>query len=68
MSELTPDTAKAWLHEAQDLDISHERASEIVKLINPVVGFARKAAGAVRFDGEPGNFIVTLRAWSAKQE
>ena len=66
MSELKPDTAKAWLREAQDLDISRERANEIVKLINPVADFARKAASAVRFDGEPASFILELRKWSAK--
>jgi hypothetical protein len=64
MPALKPETAQAWLCEAQDLVITHQRAAEIVGLIDPIAEFARKAASAIRFDGEPGDFIRTLRAWS----
>jgi hypothetical protein len=61
---LKPETAQAWLDQAHDLEISRERAREIVGLINPLADFARKGANAIRFDGEPGDFIRALLRWS----
>jgi hypothetical protein len=64
MAGLTPETAQAWLREAQDLDITSERALAISQLIEPVAEFARQAARSIRFDGEPGDFIGALNRWS----
>jgi hypothetical protein len=63
MAGLNPDTVRAWLDEAQDLKITQERAVAIANLIEPVAKTARTAARAIRFDGEPGDFIRALRRW-----
>jgi|RhiMetdeSRZDD1v2_1073273.scaffolds.fasta_scaffold00009_31 hypothetical protein len=60
MSTLTPDTVQSWLHEAQDLKISHSRATEIGKLIDPMAAIAREGARNIAFDAEPADFLRML--------
>jgi hypothetical protein len=64
MTILKPETIKAWLHEAQDLDISPSRATEIGKLIEPLANMAREAARNISFDAEPDDFLRTLNRWA----
>jgi hypothetical protein len=66
VAPLTADTARAWLEQAQGLEVSRERAADVVNLINPLAEFARKGATAISFDGEPDDFVRALRRWSRK--
>jgi hypothetical protein len=64
MSMLKSETVKAWAREAQDLEVTSERADAIAKLIEPVAEFARQGSKSIRFDNEPGDFLRALQRWS----
>jgi hypothetical protein len=66
LAPLTSDTAQAWLEQAQGIEISRERAADVLDLINPLAQFARTGATAISFDGEPGDFVRALRRWSRR--
>jgi hypothetical protein len=65
---LRPETVRSWVREAQDLDITPERAAAIAKLIDPVATIARTAARSVTFDSEPGDFLRALRRWAGERK
>jgi DNA-directed RNA polymerase specialized sigma subunit len=66
MAGLTTKTIQTWGREAQDLEISDERAVEIEKVIEATARVARAAAPSLSFDAEPADFLRALHRWADK--
>jgi hypothetical protein len=68
MAGLRAETIQVWGREAQDLEISDERAIEIRKTIEAVARVARTAAPSIPFDAEPADFIRALHRWAGNRK
>lgn len=67
MAGLRPETVQIWGREAQDLEISPDRAAAIAKFVETVAATARTAARSIPFDSEPADFIRALHRWAGRR-
>ena len=68
MAQLQGETVRQWTAEAQDIELRAERAAEIAAAISPIAAAARRAAGALRFDSEPADFVRAQRRWAGPRQ
>jgi hypothetical protein len=63
MTGLRPETIMNWGREAQDIEVTVERAPIIAEFVNAVATTARNARSAIPFEAEPADFLRALKRW-----
>jgi hypothetical protein len=63
MAKLRAETLESWSREAQDLELSRERAAALVDSLEPLAAAAKAARPALPFDCEPADFVRAQRRW-----
>jgi hypothetical protein len=63
MAGLSADTVQRYAREAQDIEISDERAATIAAAVEPLTATARREAAALAFESEPSDFLRAQRRW-----
>jgi len=63
MAGLSADTVQRYAREAQDIEISAERAATIAAAVEPLTAAARREAAALAFESEPCDFLRAQRRW-----
>ncbi|HVH75395.1 MAG TPA: hypothetical protein VM755_10845 [Stellaceae bacterium] len=63
MAGLSADTVQRYAREAQDIEISGERAATIAAAVEPLTGAARREAAKLAFESEPADFLRAQRRW-----
>jgi len=63
MAGLSAETVQRHAREAQDIEVSDERAATIAAAIEPLAAAARREAASLAFESEPADFLRAQRRW-----
>ena len=63
MAGLSAESVQRYAREAQDIEISGERAATIAAAIEPLMAAARREAATLPFESEPADFLRVQRRW-----
>jgi hypothetical protein len=63
MAGLRPETVQTWGREAQDLEITSDRAAAIASFVDAIAAMLRAASISVPFGSEPSDFLGALHRW-----
>lgn len=63
MAGITADTVQRYAREAQDIEMSGERAATIAAAVEPLAAAARREAASLPFESEPSDFLRAQRRW-----
>jgi hypothetical protein len=63
MAKLRAETLASWSREAQDLELSRERAAALADSLEPLAAAAATARPTLPFDCEPADFVRAQRRW-----
>ncbi|HEV2303261.1 MAG TPA: hypothetical protein VGR91_16965 [Stellaceae bacterium] len=63
MAGISADTVQRYGREAQDIEISSERAATIAAAVEPLMAAARREAASLAFESEPADFLRAQRRW-----
>lgn len=63
MARMRAETVQNWVREAQDLDITRERAAALAASLDSLIAAAAEGRRALPFDCEPADFLRAQRRW-----
>jgi hypothetical protein len=63
MAGLSAESVQRYAREAQDIEISGERAATIAAALEPLTAAARREAATLAFESEPADFLRAQRRW-----
>ena len=63
MAGITAEIVQRYAREAQDIEISAERAATIAAALEPLTAAARREAAGLPFESEPADFLRAQRRW-----
>lgn len=63
MAGLSAESVQRYGREAQDIELSDERAARIAAALEPLTAAAKREATTLAFESEPADFLRAQRRW-----